>query len=168
VCTAPACTWLPCTCSLSCVCTCVQCLHMCAQHLPPLGCPAPAPWDVSFYLIFRVAISMHSTCHHLAALHLLPELCLHMCAMSTNVCKAPAIPWLPCYCSLGCVVLFFTWSHHKCAQHLPAHGCLAPAPYAVPAPVCCAYISVHSTCHPLAALHLLPGMCLPIYYLASP
>jgi len=62
-------------------CICVLCLHKCAHHLPALGCHTPAPWDVSFYLSFKVTISVHNTCQHLAALHLLPELCLHLCAV---------------------------------------------------------------------------------------
>jgi len=34
---------------------------------------------VSCNLFYGVTISVHNTCQHLAALHLLPKLCLQLC-----------------------------------------------------------------------------------------
>ena len=114
---------------------CCACLHKCAQHLPPLGCPAPAPWDVSSYFLFRVTISMHNSCQHLAALHLFPELCLHLCAV-------PA-----------CISVHST-CHPLAAQPLLPGMCLLFL-FRVT-------ISMHNTCQHMAALHLHPEQCLHV------
>jgi len=129
--------------------TCSSCTqmhaHMCAQHLPALGCPPPAPC-AELAPVCSVCMCVHSTCQHLSALHLLPVQCLHLCAVSVPVCIAPASTRLPFTCSLwnACIC---EQRQRMCAQHLPALGYPALVPCAL-----LASVWSPSTCFPSVLL----------------
>ena len=121
--------------------------HMCAQHLPALGCPPPAPWAVPFLMFILVSTASAT------------------CVCSVNKMRGMTVMHPKQGVLLHPLTSYLAWfTHHNPFHTLQCSWMPCTSSLGKPASVCCACTSVHITCQPLAAIPLLPGMCLFIYH----